>query len=85
MGLLPAQVNGTIHVADPVAAQAKLDLTAAFNDAAGRSVNVITVSGNIGGQTLAPGLYRSASTLEISSGNLTLDARATRMLFGSSR
>jgi len=75
MGLLPAQVNGTIHVADPVAAQAKLDLTAAFNDAAGRSVNVITVSGNIGGQTLAPGLYQSASTLEISSGNLTLDAQ----------
>ena len=75
MGLLPAQVSGTIHVADPAAVQAKLDLTAAFNDAAGRSVNAITVSGNIGGQTLAPGLYKSASTLEISSGNLTLDAQ----------
>ena len=75
MALLPAQVNGAIHVADPVAGQAKLDLTAAFNDAAGRSANVITVSGNIGGQTLAPGLYKSASTLEISSGDLTLDGQ----------
>jgi hypothetical protein len=33
------------------------------------------VSGNLGGQTLAPGLYTSTSSLEISSGDLTLDAQ----------
>jgi hypothetical protein len=33
------------------------------------------VSGNIGGQTLAPGLYKSTSSLAISSGDLTLDAQ----------
>src|SRR4029077_17229615 len=51
------------------------DLTTAFNDAAGRTVGAITVAGNLGGQTLTPGLYKSTSSLEISSGDLTLDAQ----------
>ncbi len=68
-------VNGTLYAGGPVAAQAQLDLTTAFNDAAGRTVNAITVAGNIGGQTLAPGLYKSTSSLAISSGDLTLDAQ----------
>ena len=68
-------VNGTLHLGDPIAAQAQLDLTTAYNDAAGRTVAAITVAGNLGGQTLAPGLYKSASSLEISSGDLTLDAQ----------
>ena len=68
-------VNGTTHLADPAAAQAQLDLTTAFNDAAGRTVGAVTVAGNLGGQTLAPGLYTSATSLEISSGDLTLDAQ----------
>ena len=34
----------------------------------------ITVSGNLGGQTLTPGLYKSTSSLAISGGDLTLDA-----------
>ena len=68
-------VNGTIHLGDPAAAQAQLDLTVAYNDAAGRTVGAITVAGNLGGQTLTPGLYKSTSSLEISSGDLTLDAQ----------
>jgi hypothetical protein len=68
-------VNGTTHLGDPVAAQAQLDLTTAYNDAAGRTVGAITVAGNLGGLTLAPGLYKSTSSLEISSGDLTLDAQ----------
>src|SRR5580658_1035958 len=68
-------VNGTIYAGGPVASQAEADLTTAYNDAAGRTVAPITVSGNIGGQTLAPGLYKSTSSLAISSGNLTLDAQ----------
>jgi hypothetical protein len=38
-------------------------------------VGAITVAGNLGGQTLTPGLYKSTSTLAISSGDLTLDAQ----------
>jgi hypothetical protein len=74
-GFPPGIVNGAIHAADPTAAQAQLDLTAAYNDAAGRTVGAITVAGNLGGQTLTPGLYKSTSTLAISSGDLTLDAQ----------
>ena len=55
--------------------QAMVDLTTAYNDAAGRTVNPIGVAGNLGGQTLPPGLYKSTSSLEISSGDLTLDAQ----------
>jgi hypothetical protein len=66
---------GTLHIADPTAAQAQLDLTAAYNDAAGRSIGTIALAGNLGGLTLAPGLYKSTSSLEISSGDLTLDAQ----------
>ena len=82
--LTAAQVKGTIYVVDAsgpagsVIAPALLstaqgDLTTAYNDAKGRSVNQITVSDNIGGTTLAPGLYWSGSSLQIT-GDLTLDA-----------
>jgi hypothetical protein len=58
------KVNGTIH-----------DATTAFNDAVRRSGRSVRVSGNLGGRTLTPGLYKSRSSLEISSGDLTLDAK----------
>ena len=74
-GFPPAILNGTLHIADPTAALAQLALTTAYNDAAGRSVGAIMVAGNLGGLTLAPGVYKSTSSLEISSGDLTLDAR----------
>src|SRR4029077_873713 len=73
-GFPPGTVNGTMHVADAAAALAQQDLTTAYNDAAGRT-GAITLAGNIGGQTLTPGLYNSTSSLEISSGDLTLDAQ----------
>ncbi|NCP83987.1 MAG: DUF3494 domain-containing protein [Bacteroidetes bacterium] len=53
---------------------AKGDLTIAYNDAAGRTVSPIGIAGNLGGQTIYPGLYKSTGTLEISAGDLTLDA-----------
>ena len=75
-GFPPGAINnGTIHSADTAAVQAKLDLTTAYNDAAGRTVGAVTVAGNLGGQTLIPGLYKSTGSLEISSGDLTLDAQ----------
>lgn len=73
-GFPPGIVVGSMHAGDPAAAQAELDLTTAYNDAAGRTTAPVSVSGNLGGQTLAPGLYTSGSSLEISSGDLTLDA-----------
>src|SRR5450755_4735781 len=66
-------INGTIHAADPVAAQAQLDVTKAFNNAAGRA-NPTAIRADIGGMTLAPGLYKAPVSLMIT-GNLTLDGK----------
>lgn len=71
----PGTLNGTRHVGNPTAAQAKADLTTAFNDAKSRAGSPISKTGNLGGMTLAPGLYNSQSSLAISSGDLTLDAK----------
>jgi hypothetical protein len=73
----PGNVAATVHQtpANDVPSQtAQADLLTAYNDAVARTQCLITISGNIGGTTLAPGLYKSQSTLEISSGDLTLDA-----------
>jgi hypothetical protein len=75
-GFPPGIIVGSQHINDNIATQAKLDLTAAYNDAAGRTcTDMVTVSGNIGGLTLTSGLYKSTSSLAISSGDLTFDAR----------
>jgi hypothetical protein len=75
-GFPPGILNGEQHINDVVSNQAKLDLTAAYNDAAGRtSTDIVTLSGNIGGLTLTPGLYKSTSSLSVSSGDLTFDAK----------
>ena len=74
-GFPPGLVNGATHAGDSAAAQAKLDLTTAYNHAAGLTVGAVTVAGNLGGRTLTPGLYKSTSSLEISSGELTLDGQ----------
>jgi uncharacterized protein (TIGR03437 family) len=71
IGFKPGVVNGTIDAGDAVAQQAQASLTIAYNDAAGRSVGAVTVAGNLGGQTLTPGLYKSTSDLAIT-GTLTL-------------
>jgi len=74
-GFPPGILVGTQHINDAIANQAKLDLTAAYNDAAGRTAtDIVTLSGNLGGLTLTPGLYKSTSSLSISSGDLTFNA-----------
>ena len=50
-------------------------VTIAYDDAAGRTLCPVSIAGNLGGLTLAPGLYKSTSGLEVSSGDLTLDGR----------
>lgn len=75
-GFPPGILVGTLHINDAIATQAKLDLTSAYNDAAGRTAtDIVTLSGNIGGLTLTPGLYKSTSSLAISSGDVTFDAK----------
>jgi len=74
-GFPPGTLVGTKHAGDPTAAVGIADLTTAYNDAAGRTLCPITVAGNLGGQTLTPGLYKSTSSLAVSSGDLTLDAQ----------
>jgi len=65
--------GGSIHAGDPTAAQAQLDLTTAYNNAAGR-VNPNAVPADIGGMVIAPGLYKAPVSLAIT-GNVTLDGQ----------
>ncbi len=84
-GFPPATiVNGAIYASDDLVPagtaamllQAKTDLTNAYLAAEGVvSPAPITVSGDQGGKTLAPGIYKTTSTLSIANGNLTLDAQ----------
>ncbi|MDB5272820.1 MAG: hypothetical protein JWO58_1187 [Chitinophagaceae bacterium] len=75
-GFPPGILNGTKHINDTTANNAKADLMLAYNDAAGRtSTDIVTLSGNLGGLTLTPGLYKSTSSLAVSSGDLTFDAK----------
>jgi hypothetical protein len=75
-GFPPGTTTGTIFTTPPdggVITPAQADLTTAFNDAAGRTTGVVTLAGDLGGLTIAPGLYNSTSTLGIT-GTLMLDA-----------
>ena len=81
------EISGTIYTVDATGpagsvpnavglTAAKGDLTTAYNEAAGRtSTDIVLLSGNIGGLTLTPGLYKSSGSLEITSGDLTFDAK----------
>jgi hypothetical protein len=67
-------VVGTIHAGDPVAAHAQADLTTAYNDLVGRTSTAF-VPGDIGGQTITPGVYRSVAASLAITGTLTLDGQ----------
>ena len=72
-GFPPGKViKGTKHIADGVARQAQSDLKTAYNDAAGRTPFTV-VSKDLGGQTLAPGVYKAAKAIGLT-GTVTLDA-----------
>ena len=79
-GLPTASVPaGQIHAGDTAAHAAKDALLAAYNDAVSRSLDAISLPGNLGGLTLAPGLYVNSSSTGISgtaaNAILTLDAQ----------
>jgi hypothetical protein len=74
-GFGPGTVSGTISTGVTSAAgTAQGDLTTAYNNAQGLTLCPITVSGDLGGLTLTPGLYKSTSSIAIT-GTLTLDAQ----------
>ncbi|NVN94047.1 MAG: DUF3494 domain-containing protein, partial [Bacteroidetes bacterium] len=85
-----ALVNGAIYASDDIAppgiavmlTQAKQDLTDAYLFAEGATAPApATVAGDQGGLTLAPGIYKSTSTLLLQSGDLTLDAQGNANAF----
>lgn len=76
--------NGAFFASDDIAPpgvnamlnQAQLDLVAAYNQAAGATLPAPNVApADLGGQTLAPGIWTSASTMLLQNGDLTLDAQ----------
>ena len=66
-------LTGTRHSADDIAAQAKQDLTAAYDAAVGQPSDQ-TIAADLEGMTFLPGVYRSASSLGLT-GEVTLDGR----------
>lgn len=74
-GFPPGTLTGAKQLGNVASAAGMTDLTTAYNDAMGRIQSPVTVAGNLGGLTLPPGLYKSTSSLAISSGDLTLDAQ----------
>lgn len=67
-------VNGVDHGGDGVTQSAQTDLTAAYLNAAGQGPVDGTISADLGGQTLTPGVYAQATTMNLSGPvPLTLD------------
>ncbi|MBN1981811.1 MAG: DUF3494 domain-containing protein [Chitinivibrionales bacterium] len=91
-GLTTFQVTGTIYTVDATGPDgsvedaanltaAMADLTAAYNDAAGRTPTptgsfLNAGAGNLGGLTVAPGLYKYTSSAFITGSNVTLKGSA---------
>ena len=64
-------VTGVTHAADAVALQAQSDTTIGYDNLAGQTCDM-TISADLGGLTLARGVYCSASSMGLT-GALTLD------------
>ncbi|MEU4833345.1 ice-binding family protein [Streptosporangium sp. NPDC023615] len=73
-GFPPGVVAGTVNAGDAVAAQAQIDLVAAYNNAAGQAVDA-TLPTELGGTTVTPGTYDSAAGTFGITGQLTLDGQ----------
>jgi len=74
-GFPPCTITGAQHAADPAAAAAQLALTSAYNGLAGLACGT-TISADLGGTTLAPGVYCSGSGINLT-GAVTLSGSGT--------
>lgn len=72
-GFPPGIVLGATHAGDAAAGQAQSDLTIAYDNAAGRAPTA-SKAGDLVGQTLPGGVYKSTGPLALS-GTLTLDGQ----------
>ena len=67
---------GTMEPENPVTAQAQLDLTTAYLNAKGRSVEFTQTNPDLVGQTLIPGVYAASAKAPLGlSGQLVLDGQ----------
>jgi LPXTG-site transpeptidase (sortase) family protein len=73
-GFPPGTVTGATHSADASASQAKVDLTAAYVNAAGRTTNFVLTGQDLGNLTLVSGVYNFASSAQLT-GPLTFDGQ----------
>ena len=74
-GLTQSQVHGTLYLSSNSAtAQAQLDLTTGYNQAAGASCGQDLTGTDLGGLTLVPGVYCFSSSALLT-GTLTLDGQ----------
>lgn len=67
-------LTGSVHLADSMASIAQDDLVTAYNDSAGRTP-VTIIPTELGGTTLIPGVYASASGTFQITGTLTLNGQ----------
>lgn len=73
-GFPPGRVTGAIHSATAQAAQAQVDLTAAYTNAAGRTPTADLTGQDLGGKTLTAGVRKFSSSAGLT-GTLTLNGR----------
>ncbi|MDQ1355766.1 MAG: hypothetical protein QOG44_139 [Acidimicrobiaceae bacterium] len=72
-GFPPGIIGGATNAGDATAGKAQADLTIAYDDAAGRTPTA-SMAGDLVGQTLTTGVYKSTSSIALS-GTLTLDGQ----------
>jgi hypothetical protein len=73
-GFPPCTITGSTHLADAVAGTQQGRLTAAYNYLAGRACGTVVTPADLGGRTLAPGVYCAATSMGVT-GTVTLDGQ----------
>ncbi len=73
-GFPPCTITGTRNLANAPAATAQNNLTTAYNALAGLACGTTVTPADLGGRTLAPGVYCAATSLAVT-GAVTLDGQ----------
>lgn len=72
-GFPPCTITGSTNLANAASAQAQADLTTAYDALVARPCGTVVTPADLGGRTLAPGVYCAASSMGVT-GTVTLDA-----------